>query len=136
MGKILIIKNADFSSVAVERINTEIQKIKITVIANPSDKGNVTGSGVYEEGTQITITATPTPGNRFVQWNDGNTDVTRTVIVDSSTIIYTATFAELSTEYEEITSEILAKRVLGSYVNYNGNYTQTDSTINNFNNKY
>ena len=49
MGKILIIKNADFSSVAVERINTEIQKIKITVIANLSDKGNVTGRGIYEE---------------------------------------------------------------------------------------
>lgn len=127
MGKILIIKNANFSSVAVERINTEIKKIKITVIANLSDKGNVTGSGIYEEGTQITITATPTRGNRFVQWNDGNTNATRTVIVDSSNMFYTATFAELSAEYEEITSEVLAKRVLGSYVNYNGGYVQNDS---------
>lgn len=47
-------------------------------------------SAVYEAGTSVTIGCKPKSGYRFVQWNDGNTNSERTVIVNSD-ITYTAT---------------------------------------------
>lgn len=47
MGKILVINNADFSAVAVDKV-TISDKISINVIANPVDGGIVSGSGIYE----------------------------------------------------------------------------------------
>lgn len=93
MGKILIIKGADFSSVAVSNIELA-GKIKITVLASPTGGGTTTGSGNYDEGSQVTISATANSGYEFVQWNDGNTNATRTITVGSSAKTYTATFKE------------------------------------------
>ena len=70
----------------------------LTVVSNNDDWGTVTGGGTYQEGSQATITATPTPGHRFVQWNDGNTEASRTVTV-STDITYTATFEEVLEQY-------------------------------------
>ena len=47
-------------------------------------------SAVYAEGTSVTIGCSPKSGYRFVQWNDGNTNSERTVVVNSD-ITYTAT---------------------------------------------
>ena len=47
-------------------------------------------SAVYEAGTSVTIGCRPKSGYRFVQWNDGNTNSERTVVVNSD-ITYTAT---------------------------------------------
>jgi subtilisin family serine protease len=40
----------------------------VTVTANPSDGGTVTGSGTYDYGTQVTLTATASEGYTFVNW--------------------------------------------------------------------
>ena len=47
-------------------------------------------SDVYAAGTSVTIGCKPKSGYRFVQWNDGNTNSERTVVVNSD-ITYTAT---------------------------------------------
>ena len=47
-------------------------------------------SAVYSAGTSVTIGCRPKSGYRFVQWNDGNTNSERTVVVNSD-ITYTAT---------------------------------------------
>ena len=39
--------------------------------------------GRLAEGTELTITATPSEGYHFEQWSDGNTDNPRTIMVDS-----------------------------------------------------
>lgn len=103
MGKILIIKGADFSAVAVDKAGPIINKVSITVVASPSGGGTTTGSGNYAEGSQVTISATPSSGYSFVQWNDGNTNATRTIIVGSSAKTYTAIF-EVSGEMTPIWS--------------------------------
>ena len=41
----------------------------------------------------VTITATPKSGFHFVQWNDGNTEATRTIANIKEAKIFTATFA-------------------------------------------
>ena len=66
--------------------------VRLTVNSNNSSYGTVSGSGDYAFGDEATLTATPNSGVYFVEWNDGNTDNPRTVIVNED-ITYTATFA-------------------------------------------
>ena len=63
----------------------------ITVTANDPAMGSVSGGGTYDEGSVITLTATPNSGYRFMCWNDGNTDNPRTVTVTAD-MSFTAYF--------------------------------------------
>lgn len=47
----------------------------ITVAANPATAGTVTGGGRFAEGTQRTVTATPSIAYNFVNWTKGSTVV-------------------------------------------------------------
>ena len=47
----------------------------VTVSADPEAGGTVSGSGEYSEGTQVTVTATPATGYRFVNWTENGTEV-------------------------------------------------------------
>ena len=62
----------------------------LTVQSNDTDFGTVTGSGSYEAGTSVQVTATPTDCHRFVSWSDGGAQ-THNVTVDAAKTI-TATF--------------------------------------------
>ncbi len=55
--------------------------------------GTVSGGGVYQANTAASISATATPGYRFKQWDDGNTQNPRTVTVVGNAT-YTAQFME------------------------------------------
>lgn len=95
MGKILVIKGADFSAVAVGKVDPATG-VKITVVASPTAGGTVSGGGKYNEGDSVTITATLADGYKFSQWNDGNKNATRTISVGSTSQTYTATFVDQS----------------------------------------
>ena len=69
-----------------------INKYTITANAVPSAGGDVEGVGNYNYGTEITLTATPAVDYHFVQWQDGNSNNPRTVIVTGDAT-YTASFA-------------------------------------------
>ena len=95
-GKVLVIKGADFSSVAVEQvtiIDPSAPTYRLTVASANASMGTVTGGGMYTEGANVTISAVPASGYKFVRWNDGNTNATRTVTMGDSDVTYTATFA-------------------------------------------
>ena len=47
----------------------------ITVAANPSNGGTVTGGGTYNNGQSCTVTATPNTGYTFVNWTENGTQV-------------------------------------------------------------
>ena len=55
------------------------------------DMGEVSGSGSYEYGTVVTLTATAHEGYKFMQWSDGDTNATRTITVTGD-LTLTATF--------------------------------------------
>jgi len=52
----------------------------------------VTGTGTYDKGTVVTLTATPNEGYRFVSWGDDVTDNPRTVTADVNGVVYSAVF--------------------------------------------
>lgn len=51
----------------------EINNHQLIVLPNNSTLGYVFGSGIYPYGTQVTIAASPTLGNRFDHWSDNST---------------------------------------------------------------
>lgn len=61
--------NEDVNLEAVFK-STLIQTYTITATANPSDGGNVTGSGVYDEGTDVSLVATANDGYEFKDWTE------------------------------------------------------------------
>lgn len=64
--------------------------IRIDVAAG--DHGTASGSGWYETGDTVVISATADTGYHFLQWNDGNTDNPRTITVGATDVTYTASF--------------------------------------------
>ena len=78
-----------------EGVNVKIEFRKersIYVDCNEGGSVALSTSNKVPDGAQVTLTATPNPGYRFVQWNDGDANANRTVTVTSD-ITYTATFA-------------------------------------------
>ena len=47
----------------------------VVLIASPPDGGQVTGAGLYENGTSVTVTATALPDYRFVNWTEDGVEV-------------------------------------------------------------
>ena len=70
----------------------------LTVEPNLPSLGETFGSGVYPAGAAVEISAFPNPQAVFMQWNDGNTENPRTVIVNSDAT-YIAQFVA-SQQYE------------------------------------
>ena len=66
----------------------------ITVVANDTLLGTVTGGGTFDQGATIEISATPNAGARFMSWDDGNTDNPRSVIVTQN-MTFMAVFTEI-----------------------------------------
>lgn len=75
----------------------------INVVANNNSYGYTTGSGTYNSGTALTISAHPYAGYKFVQWSDGNTSATRTITVTGNAT-YTAYFEPVYVSYDSIFS--------------------------------
>ena len=65
----------------------------VTLSANNSSYGSVSGGGTVKDGATTTITATPKEDYRFVKWSNGLTNATETITVTSDTTLV-AEFAE------------------------------------------
>ena len=84
-----------FASCTKEPEKPVTPKYTINVTANDNTMGTVTGGGVYDSASTITITATPNEGYVFVNWNDGNTQNPRTLTVTANAN-FMANFEEAS----------------------------------------
>jgi hypothetical protein len=69
---------------------------QLTVVANPSQYGTVTGSGTYAVGTNVQISATASSGWPFTSWSDGSTNNPYTITMSATNITYTANFARFT----------------------------------------
>ncbi|MBO7576958.1 MAG: hypothetical protein J6T03_05775 [Bacteroidales bacterium] len=63
----------------------------VSVLANNPAYGTVSGSGMYYNGDRATLAASPYIGFKFVDWDDGDTNNPRRLIVTSDTTL-TANF--------------------------------------------
>ena len=57
----------------------------LTVLANDAAKGDVTGSGTYEYGTEVEITATAKLGYEFISWSNGSKENSLTITMTEDT---------------------------------------------------
>ena len=73
------------------RFMPEMVYYSLTATSADPSMGTVLGSGTYEAGAEVTLTATANEGYRFVGWQDGNADNPRTVTVTADAT-YIATF--------------------------------------------
>ena len=62
-----------------------INSYTLTVVS--TDGGSATGAGEYNEGTEVTLTATPNEGYRFTSWSDGSTAESITITLSEDTSI-------------------------------------------------
>ena len=113
------------SAVNLEAITEEIVSHTVEVTANYPAMGTVSGSGTYEEGTSITVSATAETGYHFVQWDDENTDNPRTIIVNDD-IIMEAQFA-VNVVTPEHTLSLAANYSVMGEVSGDGTYPEDSS---------
>ena len=57
---------------------SEPTKYTVTATVNPAEAGTVTGAGEYEEGAEVTLTATAAEGYEFVNWTVAGEEVATT----------------------------------------------------------
>ena len=77
-----------------------------------ADQGRTLGSGIYPEGTEVTIEAIPAVGYIFVRWSDGNTENPRTLLATGD-ISLRAEFAEdKPTQLEPTSSETKVTKIM------------------------
>ena len=67
----------------------------VTALSNNRRWGTVSGGGVYNAGSMVTLTATANEGYHFVQWNDSVSDNPRTIEVTSDTLLIAAFAADI-----------------------------------------
>ena len=94
--RVMIAPREDVTYTAIfEQQEQPTHKTLITVVAEPTEGGEVTGGGEYLVGEEVTLTASPNGNYTFKQWNDGVTDNPRVIRVEIPET-YTAIF-ELQT---------------------------------------
>ena len=99
----------------------EAEQYEITATANPTEGGSVTGTGTFNYGQQVSLSATPNEGYQFVNWTeDGN------AVSTNANYSFTATTSRtLVANFQIYTYTISASAnpVAGGTVNGAGNYT-------------
>jgi hypothetical protein len=96
--------NSDITAVATfKAIEVVVPTYTVTVTANDTTMGAVTGAGTYAEGTTATLTATPNEGYEFVNWivdDEVLTDNPLNLIVTSDINIVATFKTYVSTDLE------------------------------------
>ena len=102
-------------------VTFEIITYTIEASANNDEFGSVSGGGTYDAGSEISLTATPNYGYRFVSWNDANTDNPRTLIVTSDSA-FVATFVR-----SQFSITVFSSDSNGGSVTGDGTYPEGDT---------
>lgn len=88
----------------------------------------MTGEGQYEEGSDVTVTATPAEGYDFVAWMNGSAELSKqasyTFTMPAENITYTAMFKAQPVELEDYELTLTASPANGGRVSGDGIYTE------------
>ena len=113
-----------------------INQYTVNAIPNDPEMGNVTGSGISDHGSTITLTATANGGYHFDHWSDNVTDNPRPLTVTRDTTV-TAYFVALPVDTLYIhDTTIITDTVIFRYYMYDttivNNYQYDTSIYNHF----
>jgi len=97
-----------------------------TVTLTAGEGGIVTGGGAYEEGTQITVIATPEEGFQFVGWSNGSLEPVLDILIEDNLELL-ANFEILDivmkTKTILIDSDLLPQQIQSTFYNVSGVFT-------------
>jgi hypothetical protein len=82
-----------------------IQQLQLTLTSEDPTRGYVTGEGVYDYGTELTIQAIPNPGHKFLQWSNGITDNPYTFVITAHTQLTASFIEDINTRIDDIHSD-------------------------------
>ena len=102
----------------------ELNRYTVIVNSNNEAYGSVSGGGTYEEGTDVVIPAMPNGGYRFVQWEDGNVENPRTIMVTSDSTFVAMFEAE---QVQQFTITVLSSNEAYGSVSGGGTYYDGDT---------
>ena len=106
-----------------------INEYQLSVSLADAAMGAVTGAGTYHHGDTVAITAVPNQETFFVNWNDGDTNNPRIIVIDRDTA-FTATFGYYPI-YNTILDTICSNEIYtdnGFNTAVEGTYTDTIHT--------
>ena len=86
----------------------QVEKYDVTVNVTPAEAGSVTGAGQYNEGSEVTLTATANAGYKFVGYFEGETELSTTAtykFIASKNITITAKFVEEQANETQLRAE-------------------------------
>lgn len=94
----------------------------IAATANDNAKGSVTGAGAFEKTSDVTLTATPSAGYRFVKWTDGGVDYST-----ANPLIFEATVAKTLVAVFDVSTAV--SKATNTNFSVYPNPTKSDITI-------
>lgn len=122
------IKTGSFKNNDVIQVEPQFTQYYIFVQTNGDERGEVTGKGIYNEGTELTISATPKSGYYFDRWyEDGCIDATRTITVTKNATYTALFFPEEVINYYDVTV-LSADETMGT-VSGGGTHIEEGQTV-------
>lgn len=76
-----------YCNLVIMNLYVKQPSVVVTVTSADETMGTVEGSGTYEKYSSVTITAIPNEGYRFENWNDGDTNDKRIIVLSSDTTL-------------------------------------------------
>jgi uncharacterized repeat protein (TIGR02543 family) len=117
----------------VANFQAQSQNYTISVSANPTNGGTVTGGGTYQQGQSCTVTATPASGYTFVRWTENGTQVSTNAsytftVTGNRTLV--AQFQEQTYNIRVSANPIMAGTVTGGGTYHQGENCTVTATAN------
>ena len=108
------------------------EQYDITVVANPTEGGTVSGAGTYYEQSRVTLTATPATHYTFEGWQLNGTTVSTSAsyqIIVTGDATYTAVFAPMTAHNVAITQPTGGAIVSDNATAYAGDVVTVTYTV-------
>ena len=111
----------------VANFTAQPQTYTITVSANPTNGGTVTGGGTYNQGQSCTVTATPASGYTFLRWTENGNQVSTNASYTFTVNANRNLIANFQAQPQTYTITVSANPTNGGTVTGGGTYNQGQS---------